>query len=402
MSKKKPPALTIPGGADGGAPASESTDSPDAGGGIMMDSLSTEIDVVAKQLQAMDLNEEQRENMTKFLEDKRKIIQHGELKEGDFVRLTELGYGNGGVVLKVEHKPSHIIMARKMIMLDIKPAVRNQIMRELKVLHECNSPHIVGFFGNFCVNNEISICMQHMDGGSLDLIMNAGRIPVEMISKITEAVLEGLQYLRERHRIIHRDVNPSNILVNSRGEIKLCDFGVSGQLINSQANSFVGTRSYMAPERLQGSEYTILSDIWSLGISLVEMALGRYPIPQPPAGEIAQEMQQPPAGMVYPPRSGGNPFASHAHAIRMPIFELLQIIFTSEPPTLSPDYFSEDFRSFVKLCLHKEVKQRGDLKTLLGHKFVKNSSTVSTDQFASWVKETIKANDYYKQHQPQP
>ena len=69
--------------------------------------------MVAKQLQAMDLNEEQRENMTKFLEDKRKIIQHGELKEGDFVRLTELGYGNGGVVLKVEHKPSHIIMARK-------------------------------------------------------------------------------------------------------------------------------------------------------------------------------------------------------------------------------------------------------------------------------------------------
>ncbi len=49
-----------------------------------------------------------------------------------------------------------------MIMLDIKPAVRNQIMRELKVLHECNSPYIVGFFGSFCVNNEISICMQHM------------------------------------------------------------------------------------------------------------------------------------------------------------------------------------------------------------------------------------------------
>ncbi len=69
--------------------------------------------MVAKQLQAMDLNEEERENMTTFLEDKRKIIQHGELKEGDFVRQAELGYGNGGVVLKVEHKPSHIIMARK-------------------------------------------------------------------------------------------------------------------------------------------------------------------------------------------------------------------------------------------------------------------------------------------------
>ena len=94
-------------------------------------------------------------------------------------------------------------------MLDIKPAVRNQIMRELKVLHECNSPKIVGFYGNFCLNNEISICMEHMvspcivcqekelsyntvslfqDGGSLDLVMKAGRIPVDMIAKITLSV----------------------------------------------------------------------------------------------------------------------------------------------------------------------------------------------------------------------
>lgn len=79
--------------------------------------LTSRLDVVAKQLQAMNLNEEQKENMTKFLEDKRRIIQHGELKEGDFVRLAELGYGNGGVVLKVEHKPSHIIMARKVTLV---------------------------------------------------------------------------------------------------------------------------------------------------------------------------------------------------------------------------------------------------------------------------------------------
>ena len=71
------------------------------------------IEAVSKSLKGMDLNPEQRASMTKFLEEKRKIIQHGELREGDFVKLSELGYGNGGVVLKVEHKPSHIIMARK-------------------------------------------------------------------------------------------------------------------------------------------------------------------------------------------------------------------------------------------------------------------------------------------------
>lgn len=71
------------------------------------------IDAATKALEGMDLNEQQRASMTQFLKDKRKLIQHGELKEEHFVRLAELGYGNGGVVLKVEHKPSHILMARK-------------------------------------------------------------------------------------------------------------------------------------------------------------------------------------------------------------------------------------------------------------------------------------------------
>ncbi|XP_003384864.1 PREDICTED: dual specificity mitogen-activated protein kinase kinase 1-like [Amphimedon queenslandica] len=334
------------------------------------------------------MTEQQALQMKTFLGQKEEFLTHGELKDNQFERLSELGHGNGGVVLKVMHKPSGIIMARKMILLDIKPTVRNQIMRELKVLHDCNASYIVGFFGSFHVNNEISILMQHMDGGSLDLVLNTGRIPVDMIGQITVAVLNGLKYLRDTHHIIHRDVKPSNILVNSEGEIKLCDFGVSGQLINSMANSFVGTRSYMAPERLQGEVYSVLSDIWSLGVSLIEMAIGSYPIPAPPKEQLDEEMRNPPAGSLPPRR---NPYASHANAIRMPVFELLQMIFTDDPPRLPDEYFDDKFKSFVALCLQKDVKKRGTLSALLEHKFVEESSKAKVD-FASWVKRTIDAN----------
>lgn len=98
-----------------------------------------------------------------------------------------------------------------------------------------------------------------------------------MLGKIAEAVLGGLKYLYLAHRIMHRDIKPSNILVNSRGQIKLCDFGVSSELENSVADTFVGTGTYMAPERIQGSPYTVKSDVWSVGLTLMELAIGKFP-----------------------------------------------------------------------------------------------------------------------------
>ena len=87
---------------------------------------------------------------------------------------------------------------------------------------------------------------------------------VDVLGKIAEAVLGGLKYLYLAHRIMHRDIKPSNVLLNSRGQIKLCDFGVSSELENSVADTFVGTGTYMAPERIQGSPYTVKSDVWSV------------------------------------------------------------------------------------------------------------------------------------------
>ena len=221
----------------------------------------------------------------------------------------------------------------QLIHLEIKPAIRNQIIRELQVLHECNSPYIVGFYGAFYSDGEISICMEHMDGGSWDQVLKkAGRIPEQILGKVSIAIIKGLTYLREKHKIMHRDVKPSNILVNSRGEIKLCDFGVSGQLIDSMANSFVGTRSYMSPERLQGTHYSVQSDIWSMGLSLVEMAVGRYPIPPPDAKELELmfgcQVEGDTAETPPRPRTPGRPLSFYGMDSRPPmaVFELLDYI----------------------------------------------------------------------------
>jgi mitogen-activated protein kinase kinase len=113
---------------------------------------------------------------------------------------------------------------------------------------------------------------------SLDAISkNHGPVRVDVLGKIAEAVLGGLTYLWKSHRIMHRDIKPSNILVNSKGQIKLCDFGVSGELEGSVANTFVGTGTYMAPERIQGAPYTVKSDVWSVGLTLHELAIGKFP-----------------------------------------------------------------------------------------------------------------------------
>ncbi|KAK6175710.1 dual specificity mitogen-activated protein kinase kinase 1 [Patella vulgata] len=351
---------------------------------------STNMEALHQNIRSQDIDEQQRERLEQFLSLKQKV---GELTEEDIIKCEELGAGNGGVVTKVLHKPSGIIMARKLIHLEIKPVVRNQIFRELKVLHECNSPYIVGFYGHFYSDGEISICMEYMDGGSLDLILkNAGRIPESILGVINIAVLKGLCYLREKHQIIHRDVKPSNILVNSQGEIKICDFGVSGQLIDSMANSFVGTRSYMAPERLQGTHYSVQSDVWSLGLSLVEMAIGRYPIPPPEPKDLESLFDD--NGKDASPSDRGTSIASSRSSFigmagaegprPMAIFELLDYIVNEPPPTLPKAKFSDDFVDFVDRCLKKNPSDRADLQSLINHSFFKKYEN-SDIEIGSWV-----------------
>jgi len=335
----------------------------------------------------VEMTIDQRCRLNEFFNQKE--IIGGEMGADDFEKLVELGAGNGGVVSKVRHKKSSIIMARKLIRMEIKPAIRYRIIQELRVLHRCNSPYIVGFYGAFFSDGEISLCMEYMDGGSLDLILKrVFRIPEQVLGKITVAVLAGLRYLRDQQKLLHRDVKPSNILVNTRGEIKMCDFGVSGELINSKANSFVGTRSYMSPERLLGTGYNIRSDIWSLGLSLVEMAIGQYPIPPPDPAVLRENFM---GHKTVTSGEGTIPVMNSEPDSRPPmaIFELLDYIVNEPPPALPTDEpFTPQFRDFIHQCLLKNPTDRADMKRLDDHEWVKLSEESDVDM-AAWVQSTL-------------
>ena len=181
-----------------------------------------------------------------------------------------------------------VIMAMKEIHLELDEAKFAAISMELDVLHRCVCPFVVDFYGAFFQEGAVYICMEYMDGGSIDKLYGDG-IPENVLRKVTLSTVLGLKALKDDHNIIHRDVKPTNILVNTRGQVKICDFGVSGNLVASIAKTNIGCQSYMAPERIAtggiaqaganpgGGTYSVQSDIWSLGLTIIECAMGQYP-----------------------------------------------------------------------------------------------------------------------------
>ncbi|KAH8840580.1 hypothetical protein MCOR27_005945 [Pyricularia oryzae] len=259
-----------------------------------------------------------------------------DLRPEDLEVIKDLGSGNGGTVSKVRHIPTNTVMARKVIHVEAKREMRKRIVRELQIMHSCNSEYIVTFYGAFLnENNDVIMCMEYADVGSLDRVSRVfGPIRVDVLGKIAEATLGGLTYLYAKHHIMHRDIKPSNILVNSRGSIKLCDFGVSGELINSIADTFVGTSTYMAPERIQGEKYTVKSDVWSFGLSIMELAIGKFPFA---ASEQLSDAESAPAG----------------------ILDLLQQIVHEPAPKLpKSDAFPQILEDMIQKCLYKNPDDR--------------------------------------------
>ncbi|TVY30513.1 Dual specificity protein kinase [Lachnellula hyalina] len=259
-----------------------------------------------------------------------------DLKKEDLAVLKELGHGNGGTVSKVRHVATNTVMARKVIHVEAKTEMRRRIVRELQIMHNTSSDYIVNFYGAFLSeNSDVIMCMEYMDVGSLDWVSRQfGPVRVDVLGKIAEATLGGLTYLYTNHHIMHRDIKPSNILVNSRGQIKLCDFGVSGELVNSVADTFVGTSTYMAPERIQGQKYTVKSDVWSFGLSIMELAIGKFPFD---ASEQLSDGDGAPAG----------------------ILDLLQqIVYEPAPKLPKSEAFPSILEDMIQKCMAKGPEDR--------------------------------------------
>jgi mitogen-activated protein kinase kinase len=261
----------------------------------------------------------------------------------DFEEIGRLGEGAGGAVHKVREKRSNVIMARKTI--TTRGAPMRQLLREIVLSSRNQHVNITQFFGAYISpsSSEVKILMEYCEGGSLESIGRKikdvkGVVGESIAGRLAEGILQGLSYLHSQ-RIIHRDIKPSNILLSKEGVVKLIDFGVSGELVDSQAGTFTGTGLYMAPERICAQPYTIRSDVWSTGISLLELVQNRFPFPSD-----------------------------------LPPIELMIYITQGEPPRLEDDAgvtWSEDMKDFIKQTLTVDPLQRPTPRDLLSHEWIK-------------------------------
>ncbi|XP_012626062.1 STE20-like serine/threonine-protein kinase isoform X1 [Microcebus murinus] len=278
-------------------------------------------------------------------EKKKKQYEHvkRDLNPEEFWEIIgELGDGAFGKVYKAQNKETNVLAAAKVIDTKSEEELEDYMV-EIDILASCDHPNIVKLLDAFYYENNLWILIEFCAGGAVDAVMLELERPLteSQIQVVCKQTLEALNYLHD-NKIIHRDLKAGNILFTLDGDIKLADFGVSAKNTRTiqRRDSFIGTPYWMAPEVVmcetsKDRPYDYKADVWSLGITLIEMA------------------------EIEPPHHELNPM------------RVLLKIAKSEPPTLAqPSKWSSNFKDFLKKCLEKNVDARWNTSQLLQHPFV--------------------------------
>jgi len=287
-----------------------------------------------------------------------------DIEADDLEVICELGRGAYGVVEKMKHKKTGTIVAVKRITATVNSVEQRRLLMDLDIsMRSSDCEFTVHFYGAMFREGDVWICMEVMDT-SVDkfyskVFGNGREMPECVLGKIAFSVVSALHYLHTKLKVIHRDVKPSNILISSSGKVKMCDFGISGYLVDSVAKTIdAGCKPYMAPERIDPSgnpaNYDVRSDVWSFGISMMEVTTGKFP-----------------------------------YKLWATPFEQLRQVVMDAAPTLPSGKYSDDLVDFITVCLNKTVTERACYSDLLEHPFILEHETVPDTKMGSFIKEIL-------------